>query len=33
MKIQTNISAETEGRLRGVLAGGETVAGLFAAAV
>lgn len=33
MKIQTNISAETEGRLRAVLADGETVAGLFASAV
>lgn len=33
MKIQTNISADSEGRLREVLADGETVAGLFAAAV
>lgn len=33
MKIQTNISSETDIRLRAVLADGETVAGFFAAAV
>ena len=33
MKIQTNVSAETDSRLREVLADGETVAGFFATAV
>jgi hypothetical protein len=33
MKIQTNIGSATAGRLREVLANGETVAGFFATAV